>query len=261
MNVFDQPWFKLFIELLVFVVLAYVGTFIFDKIRNSDRRYLNPQEFLPEDELHTLKQVLYLILMSLCFAIVLYTLTFVVNDYWYLAFFDICLSLFVAISLDKSSIKNKFLLVVLVPFGSFTYLYAGHSLIGLIDIIHIPVFLYFIKYYYDKFNFYTESHGLSMTIMLLFIIIFISFFLTQITEHKNALDSLVMVSNAFTSNGYAVLGKSIPGKINSLVLVWGGYIISGAATASLTASVLIRHFNKRVEELEKIIEEGGENDG
>ena len=67
-----------------------------------------------------------------------------------------------------------------------------------------------------------------------------------------------MVSNAFTSNGYAVLGKSIPGKINSLFLVWGGYVVSGAATASLTAAILIKHFNKRVSELERIIDEDGD---
>ena len=101
---------------------------------------------------------------------------------------------------------------------------------------------------------YTNSNGLGVTIIMVFMIIFISFFITQIVEHKNPLDALVMVSNAFTSNGYAVLGKSIPGKINSIFLVWGGYIISGAGTATLTAAILIRHFNKRVKRLEKIIE-------
>ena len=131
-------------------------------------------------------------------------------------------------------------------------------MVGLIDLIHIPVFLYFVKFYYDRFNYYTRSHGLSITIILLFSIILFSFFLTQIVEGVDPLDSLVMVSNAFTSNGYAILGKSIPGKINSIVLVWGGYIISGAATASLTASILIKHFNKRVRELERIIDEGSE---
>ena len=64
-----------------------------------------------------------------------------------------------------------------------------------------------------------------------------------------------MVSNAFTSNGYAVLGHSIPGKLNSIFLVWGGYIISGAGTATLTAAILIKKFNKRIEQLEKLIEE------
>ena len=72
-------------------------------------------------------------------------------------------------------------------------------------------------------------------------------------EGKNLLDSLVMVSNAFTSNGYAVLGDTPIGKLNSLFLVWGGYILSGVGTATLTTALLSRHFNKRFEELEELI--------
>ena len=71
-----------------------------------------------------------------------------------------------------------------------------------------------------------------------------------------------MVSNAFTSNGYAVLGESTLGKINSIFLVWSGYLISGAATATLTAAILIRHFSHRLngfdekfEDLENLIKE------
>ena len=255
MDIISQPIFQIIVELIFFMVLTAVGIFILDKIRTSDNRYLNPQEFLPEDEIHTLRQV---ILMSLCFVTVLYTLISAKTDIPYLSLFDIFLSLYIAITLDKSSLKNKILLLIVVPFGSLNFFFFGYTLVGLIDFIHVPVFLYFVKYYYDKFNYYTASHGLSLAIILLFVIIFFSFFLTQLTEHKNALDSLVMVSNAFTSNGYAVLGQSIPGKLNSLFLVWGGYVISGVATASLTASILIKHFNKRVKELERIIEEGGD---
>ena len=258
MDIVNQPIFQFSVELIIFIVLTAVGVFILDKIRNSDNRYLNPQEFLPEDEIHTLKQVFYLILMSLCFVTVLYTLISTKSDIPYLSFFDICLSLYIAITLDKSSLKNKILLIIIVPFGSMSYFFFGYTLAGLVDFIHVPVFLYFVKYYYNKFNYYTESNGLSLAILLLFVIILFSFFLTQVTEGKNPLDALVMVSNAFTSNGYAVLGNSIPGKINSLFLVWGGYVISGVATASLTAAILIKHFNKRVEKLERIIEEGSD---
>ena len=84
--------------------------------------------------------------------------------------------------------------------------------------------------------------------------------MTQYSEHVNALDALVMVSNSFTSNGYAVLGNSIAGKLNSILLVWGGYVISGAGTATLTAAILTRHFNKRFDELEeKLIERDNKN--
>ena len=123
---------------------------------------------------------------------------------------------------------------------------------------YFPVFIYFIKVYYDRFKEYTESNGLGITIILLFVLVFVSFFITQIDEGVNPLDALVMVSNAFTSNGYAVLGSSIPGKINSVFLVWGGYILSGVGTATLTAAILVRHFNHKFDELEELIKKNNE---
>ena len=58
-----------------------------------------------------------------------------------------------------------------------------------------------------------------------------------------------MVSNAFTSNGYAILGSSIIGKINEIFLVWSGYLLSGVGTATLTAAILKRHFDIKDKEL------------
>ena len=88
---------------------------------------------------------------------------------------------------------------------------------------------------------------------MLFAIISISFINTIIVENTGPLNAMVMVSNAFTSNGYAVLGSSSLGKLNSILLVWGGYIISGAGTATLTAAIIIKHFNKRIDKLEEMI--------
>lgn len=175
-------------------------------------------------------------------------------DLIYFAIFDIALSLFIAVTLDKSSIKNKILWFLLIPYGAFAYTLFGLSWVGLLDILHVLIFIYLIKMYFDSFMEYTQSNGLGITIILLFSIIFVSFFITQIVEDVNPLDSMVMVSNAFTSNGYTVLGHSIAGKINSIFLVWGGYIISGAGTATLTATILLAHFNRRIKKLEKLIE-------
>ena len=245
--------------LAIFLALTFIGIFVYNKLKYSSNKYLNPHEFLPEDEVHVLRQVFYLIMMALCFINFLYSLIYFDGNLFYFAIFDIVLSLFIAVSLDKSSLKNKVLLILLVPYGSLIYLMHSSSLIIVIELIRIPLFLYFVKVYFDKFMKYTDSNGLGVTIILLFSIIVVSFFVTQIVEGVNPLDALVMVSNAFTSNGYAVLGDSVFGKINSLFLVWGGYIISGAGTATLTAAILLRHFNKRVEELEKLIE--GDDDG
>lgn len=258
MEVIGESIFQFILEIIIFLLLTAIGVFIVKKIKASNSRFLNPHEFLPEDEIHTLKQVLYLILMSLCLIVVLYSFSSSENELYYLEIFDLAISLFVAITIDKSSWKNRIPILLLVPYGALSFLLFGVSLVSFLDLIHVPVFLYLIKHYYDKFHEYTESNGLTVSIVLLFIIIFASFFITQIAENVNPLDSLVMVSNAFTSNGYTILGHSILGKINSIFLVWGGYIISGAGTATLTAAILIRHFNKRLDELEKIMEEGSD---
>ena len=156
--------------------------------------------------------------------------------------------------MDKSSLKNKIVLLFLIPYGSLTYLLFGNSLMGIMALINIPALIYFIKLYYDRFREYTESNGLGIAILLLFSIIFVSFFITQIAENVTPLDALVMVSNAFTSNGYSILGSSIVGKINEIFLVWGGYLLSGVGTATLTAAILKRHFDIQNEELNDKIE-------
>ena len=247
-----------FVEIAVFMVLMVIASFLLKKIMKSRNKIFNPREYFPEEEIHSLRQVFYLIMMAACFINVLYSLVFVSTDVIYLVIFDILLSLFVAIRLDSSTLKNKILILLLVPYGSLTYLLFGNTLVGLLDFLHVPIFIYIIKLYYDKFREYTESNGLGIAIILLFMIVFISFLATQVAEGANALDSLVMVSNAFTSNGYAVLGNSIAGKLDAIVLVWAGYILSGVGTATLTAAILTRHFNSKFEELEELIKKNNE---
>lgn len=250
---------QLIVEIIIFLVAVTVGIFVFNKLKNSNTKFLNPTEYLPDEEIHSIKQVYYLIMMGLCFVVTLYALVFASGDLTYFVMFDIIFSLYVAITIEKDSAWHKVLVLLLIPYGSLTFLMFNFTLVSLLDVIHIPVFLYLIKYYYDKFKAYTESNSLGITIVLLFAIVFISFFLTIFVEGVNPLDSLVMVSNAFTSNGYAVLGKSIPGKVNSLFLVWSGYLISGVGTATLTVALLTRHYNKRFDELEKLIKENNKD--
>ncbi len=249
------------VEVTLFLCLVLLGSFIYKKIENSNSRYLNPLEFLPDDEIFTLKQVLYLIVMAACFTDVIYTLISPVGEIFYLAVGDIILSLYLAIQLKDISAKNILIFFCLIPFGSLTVFLSNYSLLMFLDIMHIAILIYFIKVNFDKFMEYTHSNGLGITILLLFLIVFFSFLFTIVNEGVSALDSLVMVSNAFTSNGYAVLGSSIIGKVNSIFLVWGGYIISGAGTATLTAAILIKRFNKRFRELERLIEEGSDENG
>ena len=237
---------KYLVEIIVFILLVVIFSFISDKLKKSSHKILNPQEYFPQEEIHSLKQIFFLIMMGLFFINILYSLIFIESDLITFVIFDIIISLYLAVTLDKTSLKNKILILLLIPYGSLTFLLFGNSLVGIMDIIHVPVFIYFIKVYYDKFKEYTVSNGLGITILLLFTIIFISFFITQIFENVNPLDALEMVSNAFTSNGYAVLGNSIPGKLNAIVLVWGGYLLSGVGTATLTSAILINHYNNKL---------------
>ena len=239
---------KLILVLIVYLVLILVINFINKKIDFKSYKILNPQEYFPDEEIHSLRQLFYLIMMGLFFVNILYLLMTIGTDVYYLALFDIALSLYVAVSLDKTSLKNKILAFLLIPLGSLTYVIFGNTLVGLLDFIHVPVYMYMIKIYFDKFREYTESNGLGIAILLLFTIVFLSFLFTQVAESVNPLDSLVMVSNAFTSNGYAVLGKTIPGKIDGVILVWSGYILSGVGTATLASAILIRHFKNKIEE-------------
>ena len=89
---------------------------------------------------------------------------------------------------------------------------------------------------------------MGIAVILLYVIIFVSFIITSFAESKTPLDAIVMVSNAFTSNGYAVLGNSEIGKVNSMILAWMGFILSGAGTATLTAAILKRQFKGKLKE-------------
>ena len=225
------------LEIVVFLALMFVFRFIFNKLKNSSYKLLNPKEYLPEEELHSLRQMSFLIMMALLFISVLYNVVYIGKDLISFVIFDILISLYVATQLDKRTWKNRILLIMLIPYGSLTYFLFGKSLTGYLALLHVPVFIYFIKVYYDKFREYTKSNGLG------------------IAENVNPLNSLVMVSNAFTSNGYAVLGASTIGKINSVFLVWGGYILSGVGTATLTAAILKKHHDVKNRELYDKIDE------
>lgn len=257
METFDILIFgiQILIDFVVFIVLLKFGRFTLNRLKNSSHKFLNPSEYLPDEEIQTLKQVFYLIIMSLLFIDFVYTILYFKTDYFYLAILDVFLCLYLILGMDLTELKYKIIAFFMLPFGSLTFILFSFSYLSIFDIIHVPLLLYFIYLYYKKFKEYTENNGLGITILLLFTIIFVSFFFTMFVEYKNPLDSLVMVSNAFTSNGYAVLGKSVIGKIDSIVLVWGGYIISGVVTASLTAAILLEYFNHRIKRLEKLIDE------
>ena len=280
MEIFDSTFFQLSVVIIIiFLVSILLGKVIYHTLKNKFGNSIIINELLPEDEVHTLIQVFYLILMALCVINIFYSIMGYGIDLYYFAIFDIALSLYFAIMLDMSTWKNRVVGLLLIPYGSLFYIIImiirkifhikllisygslvyplfGLSLVIFVDFLHAFIFIYFAKLNLDKFVEYTNSNALGITIILLFAVIFAGFFITQYAEHANALDSLVIVSNQFTGNGYSAFGNSISGKLNSLLLVWGGYILSGVGAATLTAALLIRHFKNEFEKLRKLIEEG-----
>lgn len=251
--------FDFAVTILVFILLLIIAKIASKKIKKhenkfTDNRFFNPKEYFPEEEIETLKQVFYLIILFLFFIIFLYNAVFTDNSTTF-SVLEIILMVYVALTLDYSTWKHRLFFFLLIPYDALSFLLFNYSLVNFVDIIHIPVLLYLMVVYYRKFREYTETNSLGITIVLLFTIIFISFNFTMIVEGVSPINSIVMVSNAFTSNGYAILGSSTPGKINSLLLVWSGYIISGVGTATLTAAILTKHFNRKFDELKELIDE------
>lgn len=263
----------LYLFVLVLIVLIYLGVIkaaniIYSYLRkHRENRLFNPSEYLPEEEIHTLRQVFFLIVIAMSFTIIIYTLIALsIHSFSnYFVFIDILLSLFVCLIIKKETVFEKIVFLSLIPYASTLFSYLDVLMIDpttkvlinpimyyitmIFIVFHLIGFLYVIKAYISKFNQYTESNGLGISILLLIGIVFFSFIFTPLTEGVDLLDALVMVSNAFTSNGYAVLGTSTLGKINSVILVWGGYILSGVGTATLATALISKHFHRKFEDM------------
>jgi len=248
--------YEFVIAILIFGLLVVAGKFIYKKLKDSKSRVLNPLEYFPEEEVQTLRQVFYLVMMLIFFVFILYIIVVPGNDFMGVAVVQLLVSLYIAFTLDYSSWKNRILFFLIIPYEAIALFVFNESIILLpLSAIHVLVYAYFIKVYFDKFRQYTETNSLGITIILLFSIIFVSFIVTCFAENVDPLSSLVMVSNAFTSNGYAILGNTGVGKLTAIVLVWGGYTISGVGTATLTVAILSKHYKKRENELNKRLDE------
>ena len=64
---------ELIITILVFLIMFGIGKVIYKKISANDSRLLNPNEYLPEEEILSLKQVYYLIMMLILFVFILHS--------------------------------------------------------------------------------------------------------------------------------------------------------------------------------------------
>ena len=101
--------YKLFISVLVFGALFVAGKLIYKKLNENKSRFLNPLEYFPEEEIQTLKQVFYLVMMLVFFVLILYLIVSHGNDIVGIAFVQVIVSLYVVLTLDYSSWKNRIL--------------------------------------------------------------------------------------------------------------------------------------------------------
>jgi hypothetical protein len=256
--------FQILVSIGIFAALAYIARYIVNKgrllARFKNSRLSNPEEYFPSEEIYLLKQVFYLIVILVIIMICLY-LTFDWNEgFYFIYLLDILVSLYLALKMDKDSLKDKVLLFFLIPFGSITGILFGDSIVVILDLTHIIGYLYFIKVYFRKFVEYSENNGLGITIILLFAIILVSFLFTILVENVSPMDSITMVSNAFTSNSFDASGKNIIGKLNSLVLAWSGFILSGVGTATLAASIVNRYVSSQFAEMKDLVKKKKEEE-
>lgn len=248
---FTNYLIRIIVSICLFIALCFIGTKLKEFISHRD---FDLTEFFPIEEILTFKQLYYLFLILIiyfCIMCFFLKMTGDLNgDLILIAFLiDIIFSIYITVSFYDGSLKRRIICIFLMPIPSMSHILFGASPIGYWDFVRIPALLYLVVYYYNEFLAHTERNNLDKLILILLTVIYLSMIFTLIAENRNPLNSLAMVSNAFTSNGYAVLGETTWGILISTVLVWAGYIISGVGTASLASAIVSRNSRKDVEKL------------
>ena len=250
---------QIIVSIGIFALLCLLGEQLKKIILSHSNKSLDPHEYLPVEEILSLKQVYYLILILVIYICIInffFDRFFAVSSELFLvnSIIDIIISTYLAVTLYDSSLRSRITAIFLMPLASISSLVFGGTLLGYWDFIRIPTLLYIVVHFYNKFLDYTDRNNLGKLILILISIIFTCLVLTIFLETQNPINSLAMVSNAFTSNGYAVLGESVGGVLTSTFLVWSGYIISGVATATLAAAIVNKNSKKKYKNLEEKID-------
>lgn len=245
------------ILLIVVIIVAMVKERLYDQYMEKISK-VDGEVFLPKDELFYLKQIFYL-LMGFIAIISLLTLYFGI-DYNFLdvCYLDIIISSISIIYIADKRPLNFILAILLIPTESIVWLFGFYDITSIILVlywIHVIGGLLSAIFFFERFLKYTKSNNLGYTVLIFVGILCTGLLVTSLYEQTTLLDSMVMISNAFTSNGYTVLGKSFGGKIVSILLVWGGYLLSGVGTATLSAAIVTTYLKKRINNQEVKIDE------
>lgn len=249
--------FELLISAAIFLILVYMTKFVLKKVKASESlknsKFANPLEYFPSEPLHYLKQAFYPV-MTLVFILICLYLTFDwTQGVTFIFVLDIIISIYLVINRSGESLTDKIILFLLIPFASMTGLVFGTDVFSFLNIFHIIGYIYFIQYYYREFVSYTHSNGLGLSIIVTFSILLVSFLFTIVAEGVSPMDSMTMITNAFTSNSFDATGKTMIGKLNSLILAWGGFILSCVGTATLSVSLVIGYVSREFEDIKDLV--------
>ena len=74
MDLLAETLYQFAIVIVVFLVLTLLGGFTYNLVKNGYFKFINLKDYLPEDEIHSLKQIFYLIMMALCVVNIFYAI-------------------------------------------------------------------------------------------------------------------------------------------------------------------------------------------
>ena len=140
--------------ILIFLGIFYAVSRIIKFLkRYRHNRLLNSSEYLPEEEIQTLKQVSYLIIITISFVNIIYSIIFWGSDDFirYFIYYDILASLIACLVMPKDTLFDKFIILLLIPISSLSYISPNDPATIFLLAIHIIGFAYVIKVYYSKF--------------------------------------------------------------------------------------------------------------
>lgn len=136
-------------------------------------------------------QVYYLIIILLIYICIM---NFFFNNFgisrelvYFNSLIDIVFSVFLVTIYYDGSRRSKIISIFLMPLVSISDILFGGSLIRYWDFIRIPVLLYLVVFFYNKFVDYTERNNLGKMILILLSIIYTGIILTIILKARTLL--------------------------------------------------------------------------
>ncbi|WP_295619663.1 hypothetical protein [uncultured Methanobrevibacter sp.] len=104
----------------------------------------NPEEYFPKEEIDTLKQVYYLIILFLLFIFILFSFLGNENSRFF-ALIEVLFMVNIALGLEYNTWKNKLLFFLIIPYEALSFLIVGdvgYTILSLINYIHVPILIY-----------------------------------------------------------------------------------------------------------------------